>query len=320
VFFEPGLSSPVVKEFTTSYGVDLFQGRGFAESSYIWRNWSGFIEDYIQLSNGTTTVIQDGFNVGTFTNIDYRNTSSDQAFRHYHALQFQGRYNMNTRWNVNGNYTIQLENEGNYTGEAANQPGVTSLIGNYPEIFNAARHFPDGRLPGYQRNKFRLWSVYNMNAGKYGDVALSGLWRVECGQVYSLSSTRQAITSIQLAKIAAYPDEPSDQTIFYAPRGSESFKGYGLLDFGLLYNIPVYRSLRPWFKLDIYNLMNDQKLIAWNTTVSQDLTGPKDALGLATNYVKGGSFGKATSNTHFPVPFQGETGGRTFRMAVGVRF
>jgi outer membrane receptor protein involved in Fe transport len=320
VFFEPGLSSPVVKEFTTSYGVDVFNGRGFLESSYIWRNWSGFIEDYIQLSNGTTTIINDGFNVGTFTNIDYRNASTDEAFRHYQALEFQGRYNMNTRWNINGNYTIQLDNEGNYTGEAANQPGVTGRIGDYPEIFNATRHFPDGRLPGYQRNKFRLWSVYNMDLGKYGDASISGLWRVDSGQVYNLSSTNQAITPIQLAKISAYPDAPSSQTLYYSARGSESFKGYGLLDIGLGYNIPVYRSLRPWLKLDVYNLMNDQKLIAWNTTVSQDLLGPKDSLGLATNYTKGGSFGKATSSTHFPTPYQGETGGRTIRFAVGVRF
>jgi hypothetical protein len=66
--------------------------------------------------------------------------------------------------------------------------------------------------------------------------------------------------------------------------------------------------------------MNNQKQIGWNTTVNQDQAGPKDSLGLATNYIKGGSFGKATSNSHFPVPFQGETGGRTFRFAVGVRF
>ena len=320
IFFEPGLSSPVVKEFTTSYGVDVFQGRGFVESSYIWRNWSGFIEDYIQLSNGTTTVVKNGFDVGTFTNIDYRNASTDSAFRHYQALEFQGRYNMNTRWNVNGNYTVQLKNEGDYTGEAANQPGATGRIGDYPEIFNMTRHYPDGRLPGYQRNKFRMWSVYNFNVGKYGDASLSGLWRVDSGLVYSLLSAGQQLTSIQNALISRYPDAPSSQTIYYAARGSESFEGYGLFDLGLGYNIPVYKSLKPWLRLDIYNLMNNQKQIAWNTTVSQNQSGPKDSLGLATTYTKGGSFGKATSNTQFPVPFQGETGGRTFRMAVGVRF
>jgi hypothetical protein len=320
IFFEAGLSSPVVKEFTTSYGMDLFNGRGFVESSYIWRNWSGFIEDYISLANGTTTIVKNGFNVGTFTNIDYRNATTDEAFRHYQALEFQGRYNVNTRWNVYGNYTVQLKNEGDYTGEAANQPGALGRVGDYPEIFTAARHYPNGRLPGFQRNKFRMWSIYNVDLGKFGNASVSGLWRVDSGLVYSLASAGQPFTPIQLALISNYPDGPSSQTIYYDARGSESFKGYGLFDLGVGYNIPVYKSLRPWLKLDVYNMLNNQKQIAWNTTVSQNTAGPKDSLGLATTYNKGGSFGKATSNTQFPVPFQGETGGRTFRMAVGVRF
>ena len=31
-------------------------------------------------------------------------------------------------------------------------------------------------------------------------------------------------------------------------------------------------------------------------------------------------FGQATAQTNFPAPFGGTTGGRTFRVAVGVRF
>jgi hypothetical protein len=59
--------------------------------------------------------------------------------------------------------------------------------------------------------------------------------------------------------------------------------------------------------------------------VSQDPTSATDALGLATAYTEGSSFGKATSNQHFPIPFTGDgnapfTGGRTYRAAVGFRF
>ena len=45
-----------------------------------------------------------------------------------------------------------------------------------------------------------------------------------------------------------------------------------------------------------------------------------DENGLRTGYRQGASFGKATANTHFPVPFQGQTGGRTWRVAAGFRF
>ena len=97
------------------------------------------------------------------------------------------------------------------------------------------------------------------------------------------------------------------------------------------YNIPIFRTLRPWVKFDVYNLFNNQKLIAWNTTVSPGSERvPKDNLGLATGYIKGPTFGTATGNTvtnlfnsginTFPAPFNGTTGGRTLRVAVGFRF
>ena len=116
--------------------------------------------------------------------------------------------------------------------------------------------------------------------------------------------------------ISAYPDAPSDQTIYFAGRGSEEFKGYGVIDVGLGYNVPVFKTLRPYVRFDVYNALNNQKQIQWNTTVSPDPASAKDAMGLPTGYTKGSSFGKATSNQHFPIPFAGDgnspfTGGRT---------
>ena len=47
---------------------------------------------------------------------------------------------------------------------------------------------------------------------------------------------------------------------------------------------------------------------------------PRDALGLRTGYVQNALFGQGTSNLNYPVPFAGQTGGRTMRLAVGFRF
>jgi hypothetical protein len=323
IFLEDGLTSPIVKEFTLSYGADIMNGRGYAEASFIARKTSHIIDDTITLANGTTHVVQQGLDVGTFTHVIYRNL--DIAKRQYEGLLFQGRYNIRPRWSVNGHYTLQLKDDGNNEGEAANQPGVTSSMGDYPEIFTADRNFPDGRLLVFQRHKLAMWSIYNLGLGKIGDVTLSGLWRVNSGETYSLRATGQPITAIQRALISAYPDEPSDQTVYFAKRGSEEFKGYGVIDFGLGYNVPVFKTLRPYVRLDVYNALNNQKQIQWNTTVTQDPTSAKDAKGLATGYRKGASFGKATSTQNFPIPFTGDgsspfTGGRTYRAAVGFRF
>jgi hypothetical protein len=320
VFFEDGLSSPTSKEFSASYGVDLFNGRGYLESTYVHRDIGTIVEDFIDIDNGTTSVVVNGSDFGTFTNIIYRNT--DDAWRQYDGLLFQGRYNINSRWTLNGHYTLQLTNDGNYEGEGANTPGATGRIGDYPEIFTATRHYPEGHVDDYQRHKTRLWTIYNLGLGGLGDAALSAMWRIDGGTTYSLTAGGQPITTAQRDKLlaAGYPDEPSSQTVYFSERGANSFKGFQVWDVAATYNIPIFRSLRPYVNLAIYNALNNQKLIRWNTTVSQDTTTPVDENGLRTGYRQGASFGKATANTNFPVPFQGQTGGRTWRFAAGFRF
>jgi hypothetical protein len=123
-----------------------------------------------------------------------------------------------------------------------------------------------------------------------------------------------------IIRSAGYPDLPQNSNVYYDARNTQEFAGYGLLDANISYNIPVVGNVRPWVKFDIYNLLNNEKLISWNTTYRQDATTPLDALGFRTGVIKGPQFGQATSQTNFPVPFGGVTGGRTFRVAVGVRF
>jgi hypothetical protein len=320
ISFEPGLSSPTSKEFSASYGTDLLNGRGYLESTYVHRDVGTIIEDFIDIANGTTTVVVDGFDVGTFTNIVYRNT--DVAFRQYDGLLFQGRYNINSRWTVNGHFTLQLKNDGNYEGEGANTPGATGRIGDYPEAFNAARNFPEGHLDDFQRHKTRLWTIYNMGMGGFGDLAMSALWRIDSGTTYSLASLNQGITGTQNAKLAAagYPDGPASQTLFYEGRGTGQFKGFQVADLAATYNIPVFRTLKPYLNVTIFNAFNNQTLIRWATTVSQDPTTPVDDLGLRTGYRKSATYGLANNNNQFPVPSIGGTGGRTWRFAAGFRF
>jgi hypothetical protein len=138
--------------------------------------------------------------------------------------------------------------------------------------------------------------------------------------VYSLVANGQSLTATQAALIGAYPDQPASQSVFFGPRGSETFKGYGLFDLSVNYAVPVFRSLRPWLKVDVFNVFDNLKQIGWNTTVSPDPNSATDSLGLATGFVPGPSFGAATSNTQFAAPIPGATGGRTFRFALGFRF
>ena len=260
-----------------------------------------------------------GIDAGLATNTIYRNSS--QARREYQALVGQSSYRISSAWTVKGHYTVQLKNNGNYEGETNGVPGATSMIGNYPEGFNAARFYPEGRLQSFQRHSLRLWSTYRFGMRERGDLSVSGLWRVDSGRVYSLTaSVPLTVEQARLLSAAGYPDLPSPNLVYFGERGSQQFNGYGLFDTSISYNVPAFGTLRPWIKLDIFNLFNNDKLISWNTSVRPDQTSASDGLGLHTASIPGALFGQATSTSNYPAAFNGATGGRTFRVGVGFRF
>ena len=331
---DPNLQSPLVHEFTVSYGTRMFGTRGFGEISYIDRVTHDLIEDYQTLETGVTNVVVNGISAGLFTNRLYQNAPNDQVYRKYQALVFQSRYRITDNWTINGQDTVQLQNYGNYEGEATNQPGSTSPIGNYPEAFDAARTYPFGDLQNFERNRLRLWSIYNWQMGSKGTLSLSGLLRVESGLAYSLAAKNVPLTAAQTAILTAagYPDQPGPQTVFFTDaRGDQTFNGYGVFDMSINYDIPVFRTVKPWIKFDVYNLFNNEKLIAWSTTVTPNKATSVDSLGLPTGYTQSSTFGTATGNTvtnlnnaninAFPLSFAGgQAGGRTILLAVGMRF
>jgi TonB-dependent receptor-like protein len=315
----PGLSPPITAEVTVSFDSALGR-RGRAGATFVRRKTRNIIEDVIDVSNGATEVIRDGVDFGKFTNIVFRNT--DLGARDYQALVLQTRFTISNRWSLNGHYTLMLKDDGNEEGEAANQPGATSRIGDYPGILDDVRHVPGGRLQDFQRHKLRVWSVYDFDLGRAGRLSASGLWRLHSGDVFSLRANNQPITATQRQWLTAagYSDAPDSQDVFFGARGSQQFPGYALFDASINYDIRLIRSLRPWVKCDVFNLFDNLKLIAWNTAVLQDRSGPKDSFGLATTYNPSALFGKADSNADFPASLPGVSGGRTFRVAVGIRF
>jgi Carboxypeptidase regulatory-like domain/TonB dependent receptor/TonB-dependent Receptor Plug Domain len=322
VFFAPGLHSPTTREFTASAG-SQFNERLYGKLTYQWRSVSGFIEDFIDTTTGQTLVNQDGVDLGLFDNRVFRN--SDVPQRDYQALLLQGQYRVSTRLTLQGHWTMMLKDEGDFEGEATNQPALSSLYGDYPEVFSPARNFPVGRFDDFQRHKIRLWATYNVPLGRFGSLDLSGMYRFNSGLAYSLTARNVDLTDTQLAiaEAAGYASAPNDgvQTLYFGKRGAQTFPGYALVDFSAQYGIPVWQTLRPYLKFDVYNLFNNDKLISWNTTVFPNFDGPTDALGLPTTYTEGPSFGKPTSAQNYPAWAPGGSdGGRTFRLAFGLRF
>ncbi|MCH7747365.1 MAG: TonB-dependent receptor [Acidobacteria bacterium] len=319
VFFDNDLKSPRTKEFTVSAGGAL-GSRGYAKLTYINRRASDFVEDFVTLAGGSTTIMGDaGEDFGTFSNIIWRNT--DALERNYDGLEFQGRFQVADNFLIDGSYTAQLKNEGNYEGEATNQPGLTSAAFDYPEVTPADRFFPLGRLDDFQRHKLRVWGIYNLEIGSAGVVDIGGIWRYNSGLAYSIRTDITA-TATQTAILAdlGYVDGPSRRAVYFKGRGTETFDGYGLFDLSVSYRIPVWDSLSPWIKFDLFNAFNNNKQIASNVAVSTDPDSPVDELGIPTGFIEGTRFGEATSVDHFPQYIANLDGLRSFLMSFGLRF
>jgi hypothetical protein len=327
IFVADGVHSPSVAEFTVGVAREL-GGHGYVRATYQYRNWYDFLEDTIQLSNGIVNVNRSGANVGDLTKVLYTNLESGpKADREYQALIFQSTYRFRRAASFGAHWTLQLKNEGNSNAEAANQPGLTSRFGDYPEILGPAigRYQPWGRLADYQRSKLRVYGTYTLGSGsRYGSVDISPLWRLDSGQTFSYFASLYPLTAVELARNPGYPANDINALtaydLYFGDRGAGQFKGYGLLDLAVTYSVPIVKSLKPWLKVEFFNLLNNDKQIKWDTTVTADPNSPKDANGLPTGYIPGSNFGTAVQDNQFPQPISGTNGGRLFRMAFGIRF
>jgi hypothetical protein len=317
VFLDGSLDTPLTKEWTLQAGTRL-GSKGEVKAVYSNRKTTNFLDDFITIDRGRTTVTDGGVAFGTFDNVFVQNTD-DLNRRAYQALTLETNYRLTDDWSAGASWTHQIKNDANFEGEAANQPGNYSIIHDRPEFYSAERHFPVGKTDDYQKNKVRLFSVYNLGLGAAGTVSLGGIYRFDSGGLYSLTATNVAITAQQTARNPGYARPPTTQTIFFGARGEGGeFESSHLFDFSLNYDIPVYKSARPFFKAELRNAFNKQPLIGFDTTVTPDPNSTRDALGLPTGFIRGANFGtplnaQTATGPHVPFP-------RELRFSVGLRF
>ena len=324
VFADPDLRSPIVKEWTLGLGQAL--GRwGFGKVTYIRRDWADFVDDFIDAANGRTVVnVTPTFSV-TSDNIIVGNQS--ELEKDYEAITLLSQLNPFSRFNMQIAYTHELRNHGNYVGEAANQPGNNTVFGDYPGFYNEDRHYPSGRLPGYQKHRLRALGTYALELGRIGTFDIGAAYTYNSGNPYSLSGALTTFTPAQQTVRGQYVNPPTSQTLFYNQRGQYLFPSFDQVDLSLTYSLPIWRTLAPWVKFDVFNVMNETPLLAWNTDVTVVPVGAPtsingtnngpvsgaDSFGLPNAYNLGANFGRATSNASFQAA-------RQYQVSAGIRF
>ena len=226
------------------------------------------------MAEGQTVVIRNGVNFGTFDNAVYRNT--DVPKRDYQALQFESAYRPLSNLSVNGQWTVQLENDGTFEGESSSGPAQPSLIARLPGDLRRIAQFPRrpaGRFPAQQGSS--SGPAIASELGRFGALDVAPLYRYNSGRTYSLVAPGVALSAQQIARNPGYARLPTSQSIFFGERGSQSFEGYHLVDFAATYSVPVWQAVRPWVKVEALNALNNQKLVSWNTSITADAGGPQ---------------------------------------------
>ena len=326
IFVNKGIKSPVTDEWTFSVGQAL-STKGLFKASFVDRNWKSFVEDFVG-SDGFTSVQIPGTNI--VRNLDNTVIGNQSSMKKkYRALQLLGQYRVLSHWQTQLDYTRELKNEGNFVGEAGNQPGNSSLFGDYPGLYDPNRHYPFGRLPGYERDRVRWLNTFTVPLSRFGRLDLGVVGNYDSPLTYNFSASSQAFTTQQRAIITAngWQSPPSSQTLFFGALGAGQFNSAKSIDGALTYSLPIFSAkVAPWVKIEMTNITNARSLIAWNTTIVPDPNSPKDSLGLATGFLRcgvdtpatttgcgGAIFGAATAATSYQNP-------RTWDWAVGFRF
>jgi hypothetical protein len=317
VRLDPDIRPALVDEWTVSGGARIGR-RGFARISFVNREWSDFYEDYIDTTTGTTDVVVTPAITQTLNNIYYAN--NNDSWREYRAIQLAADFRPLDRWIVHAAWTHELRNHGNFIGEGPNVAAGGSAYGNYPELFSAGRHYPDGRLPGFQKHRLRVLNSWEQPLGAFGGFTAGLIYSFDSASVYSLS-TSIPLTPAQSAihREAGYRSAPANQTIYFGKLGAGEYEDAHQIDVALTYAVPLFRRIEPWIKMDVYNLFNAGALVGFNTTVTADPNGPKDELGLPTSYVEGALFGRPTSVTTLDSPGHVQLP-REIRLSAGIRF
>ena len=75
---EPGLSSPINREVSLSAGMALARG-GWLKATYVDRELTEMIEDFIRFEDGCTNIIFEGLDAGCQSNIVYGNSDVPAA-------------------------------------------------------------------------------------------------------------------------------------------------------------------------------------------------------------------------------------------------
>ena len=177
-------------EITLAAGMELTRG-GFLKAVYTNREYSDFVEDFVTTQTGTTEVIVQGVSAGTFSNTFITNTSD--ISREYEALQLIGRYRSERQVHDRRQLDLSAQERRQLRGRRHQHAGLLVGLRRLPrDPHQRARTTPSATLNDFAEHKIRVWTNYNVDIGRAGNLNFGLLGNYDSGLTFSRVGHRAA--------------------------------------------------------------------------------------------------------------------------------
>jgi len=322
------LRSPAADELTVGVSKRL-GNRGLVRADVVYREFGDFYSNRTDTSTGQVDAL--GFGALDLTLVG--NYGDDVLEREYLGLHLQGRYRLNDRLTLAGNYTLS-ENEGNIEGETVTSGPIPSDPNGYPEYHENSWAFPVGKLPTDQTHKLRLWAVYDVIDSENHNLSVSLLHNFFSGQPYSLVGE---VDTSRYVTNPGYVDPPDGINYFFSDRGEFTYDDVTRTDLALNYAFlwnAFGRQIEVFVQPEVLNLFDEDAKVDFDTRIRTfdeanadgACPGSGDPNGRClpfnpftgapvegVHWAKRSTFGEPQGESDFQSP-------RTFRFSVGFRF
>jgi len=299
------MKSPSVDEWTIGAGAQIGE-KGYFRADFITREW----KDFYVLATEPGDQVENPIVEGSFLDVVTTTNDTGELERSYDAIQMQASYRFSNRFSLAGNYTWS-EATGNTEGESFGLGPFGDQIASYKEYKAFKQHNPSGYLPNDQTHKARVWLSYDQPIGRAGALNFSLLERFDSGTPYS---ARANVRVSSYVTNPGYASRPTRVMYYFSDRGDYRWDTATATDLAVNWSLPIWKT-EFFIQGEVLNVFDESAQVSGNTTVSviQDFNPFTETPVEGVNWVKGSSFGQATSINHYQTPI-------TYRFSAGIRF
>ncbi|HVR98393.1 MAG TPA: TonB-dependent receptor [Thermoanaerobaculia bacterium] len=289
-FQDSDISAPYANDLNFSVRHALPRNTGSVVLAYIDREYRDLLDDFVgevcqygfsvDGCNNTTTITNPAGGRSTVDTRIYSNNPN--AKRDYQALNLIWDYRPTSHWLISGNYTYS-ETRGNYEGEGRNTPASGSIQGDYVRSIDQAAAIPYGVTDDDIPHRFIGLASYTMDFNRLGALTFGSVLTFQSGYAYSLTGL------VPLRSIPEYASESGTYTYYFGEngeanqheRGSRRFNDWWQLDFSTGYELPIFSDFNVWLKVAVTNILDNDELIAHQTSGVARLDAAGNVLGWA---------------------------------------